>query len=249
MKLRIREVAKLVDISVRTLHHYDKIGLLTPTERTNANYRLYSEEDLKTLQQILFFRELEFPLKRIKEIIESPSFDREETLYLQRKMLLEKRRRLDKMIATINKTIKHQEGELEMTQKERFEGFDFTHNPYEQEARQRWGDAAVDRSGAKFKSMSSAEQKDMGTRMNSIYTKLTALLDTPPQSMEVQAAIKEWYQFLNETTDHYYSLEAFQGLGEMYAADPRFTKNIDKFGTGLAEFMCEAMTIFSKTNV
>lgn len=139
MKMRVKEVADLVGISVRTLHHYDEIGLLTPGETTESGYRLYSNEDLEMLQQILFFKELGFPLKKIKEIINNPSFNREEALMLHRKMLVEKRSRLDKVIATIDKTIQHTKGEIQMTNKEKFEGFDFSHNPYEQEARERWG--------------------------------------------------------------------------------------------------------------
>lgn len=118
MKMRVKEVADLVGISVRTLHHYDEIGLLVPGETTESGYRLYSNENLEMLQQILFFKELGFPLKKIKEIINNPSFNREEALMLHRKMLMEKRSRLDKVIATIDKTIQHTKGEIQMTNKE-----------------------------------------------------------------------------------------------------------------------------------
>ena len=89
--MKVKEIADLVGISVRTLHHYDEIGLLIPEKTTDAGYRVYSDKNLETLQQILFFKELGFPLKKIKEIIDSPSFDRQEALELQHKMLLEKR--------------------------------------------------------------------------------------------------------------------------------------------------------------
>lgn len=105
--MKVKEVAELVGISVRTLHHYDEIGLLGPEKTANSGYRVYSEKDLETLQQILFFKELGFSLKKIKEIIHSPSFDRQKALEAQHRMLLEKRRRLDQMIRTIEKTIKH----------------------------------------------------------------------------------------------------------------------------------------------
>jgi DNA-binding transcriptional MerR regulator len=237
--MKVKEVADLVGISVRTLHHYDEIGLLTPNETTESGYRLYSNENLETLQQILFFKELGFPLKKIKEIINSPSFDRQEALELHRKMLLEKRNRLDQMIATIEKTMKHSKGEINMSNEEKFEGFDFSHNPYEQEARERWGDKAVDNANVKF---GKAEQD----AMNSIYRKLASIRHESPESEEAQTAIKEWYDFLNKIAT--YSLEAFKGLGQMYIDDERFTKNIDKFGEGLAKFMCDAMAVYADEN-
>ncbi|MEK4027201.1 MerR family transcriptional regulator [Pseudobacillus sp. FSL P4-0506] len=246
MVMKIKEVADMAGISVRTLHHYDQIGLLRPTHTTKAGYRLYTNEDLEMLQQILFFKELGFPLKKIKEIIDSPSFDRREALELHQKMLIEKRRRLNQMIATVEKTIQHMKGDIQMSNKEKFEGFDFSQNPYEQEARERWGNKAVDESNAKLASMSKEEQDDLSKGMNAIYIKLAALRNDPPESKEVQTAIKEWYLFLNKIGS--YSLDAFKGLGQMYVADERFTKNIDQFGPGLAKFMCEAMAIYADNN-
>ncbi|KXY89795.1 MULTISPECIES: MerR family transcriptional regulator [Bacillus cereus group] len=242
MAMKVKEVANLVGISVRTLHHYDEIGLLTPDETTESGYRLYSNENLETLQQILFFKELGFPLKKIKEIIMSPSFDREEALKLHKKMLLEKRARLDKVIATIDKTIQHTKGEIEMTNKEKFEGFDFSHNPYEEEARERWGDAAVDKANEYAKGMSKEKQEEF----NAIYRNLAALRHGAPDSKEAQEAIKVWYDYLQNFS--HYSLDAFKGLGQMYVADERFTKNIDKFGEGLAQFMCDAMEVYADRN-
>ncbi|MBU8784114.1 MerR family transcriptional regulator [Bacillus licheniformis] len=248
MKMKVKEVADLVGISVRTLHHYDEIGLLAPSETTEAGYRLYSDDDLEKLQQILFFRELDFTLKKIKSILENPSFDKNEALQLHRKALLEKRSRLDQMIATIDKTIQFAKGEINMTNEEKFAGFDFSQNPYEEEARERWGDEAVDRSKAYIESMSEGERKKMEQQYDAIYRKIAALREGAPDSEEAQAAIKEWYDFLNNNTGHSYSLEAFKGLGQMYVADKRFTKNIDQYGAGLAKFMCDAMTVFADRN-
>ena len=142
--MKVKEVSQLTGVSVRTLHHYDDIGLLTPDGSTEAGYRLYSDDNLATLQQILFFRELGFSLKKIKELLDSPSFNRQEAFEMQRNMLVEKRKQLDSMIDTIEKTIQQGKGELVMTNEEKFKGFDFSQNPYEQEARERWGDEAVD---------------------------------------------------------------------------------------------------------
>ncbi|GGJ88858.1 MerR family transcriptional regulator [Lentibacillus kapialis] len=240
--MKVREVAGLVGISVRTLHHYDEIGLLEP-ETTESGYRIYSEKELETLQQILFFKKLGFPLKKIKEIINSPSFDREEALYVQRKMLLEERSRLDNMIATIDKTIQNTKGEIPMSDQEKFEGFDFSKNPYEQEARERWGDKAVEESNAKVNQLSKDEQQAMEQEFDRIYRDLAAIRHQAPDSNEAQAAIKVWYDYLNKIGS--YSLDAFKGLGQMYVDDERFTKNIDTYGDGLAMFMCDAMAFYA----
>jgi DNA-binding transcriptional MerR regulator len=241
--VKVKEVADLVGISVRTLHYYDEIGLLKPEETTTSGYREYSGKNLETLQQILFFKELGFPLKKIKEIINDPLFDRQKALEVQHKMLLKKRSQLEKMIRTIEKTIQYEKGEIKMTNKDRFEGFDFSHNPYEKEARELWGDATVDEANAKIAALSKSEQEEFTERFKEIYENLAKVRHLPPDSEEAQAAIEEWYLFLNKMGD--YSLEAFKNLGEMYVNDPRFTENIDKFGEGLARFMREAMAVYA----
>ncbi|MFK2826223.1 MerR family transcriptional regulator [Bacillus sp. B190/17] len=246
MTMKIKEAADLAGVSVRTLHHYDEIGLLCPSRTTESGYRLYTNEDLEMLQQILFFKELGFPLKKIKEILNDPLFDHIEALQLHRKALLEKRRRLDQMIVTVEKTIQHKEGEVHMSNKEKFEGFDFSQNPYEQEARERWGDQAVDQSTRKLAKMSKQEQNEWSADMNAIYVSLAALRHHSPASEEAQSAIKEWFIFLNKMGN--YSLDAFKGLGQMYVDDERFTKNIDQFGEGLATFMRDAMAVYADNN-
>ncbi|RLL42014.1 MerR family transcriptional regulator [Oceanobacillus piezotolerans] len=244
--MRIKEVADLVGISVRTLHHYDEIGLLHPSDTTEAGYRIYSDKELDRLQQILFFRELGFPLKKIKEIIDSPSFNQNEALELHRKMLIEKRDRLTRMIRTVEKTIQHHKGEIVMSKKEQFEGFDFSQNPYEQEARERWGNEAVDKSKDKMGRMSKQQLTDFQEEFNDIYRKLAEVRHESAHSNIAQERIELWYNALNKIGD--YSLEAFQGLGQMYVEDERFTRNIDKFGEGLSVFMRDAMRIYAERN-
>jgi len=240
--MKVKEVADLTGVSVRSLHHYDDIGLLVPDEVSEAGYRVYSDENLTTLQQILFFREVGFPLKKIKELLDSPSFNRLEAFELQRDMLLSKRRQLDVMIKTIDKTLQSERGEMTMTNEEKFKGFDFSSNPYEQEARERWGDEAVDKANKNVAQFGEKEQQEM----NRIYSNLAALRGTDPASAEAQTAIADWYTFLNKIA--HYSPEAFAGLGEMYVADERFTKNIDQFGEGLAVFMRDAMKAYADKN-
>lgn len=237
--MQVKEVANLSGVSVRTLHHYDAIGLLVPDQVSEAGYRQYSDENLATLQQILFFKELGFSLKRIKELLDSPSFERREAFEMQRAMLVKKRRRVDEMIQTIDKTIQYEKGAIQMTNEERFKGFDFTEgNAYEAEARERWGDEAVDQANRK------AEDPAFGEEMNRIYFKLAEIRHLDPASKEAQEVIGEWYDFL--ITKCNFPKEGFAGLGQMYVTDERFTKNIDQFGEGLARFMCEAMRLFSE---
>jgi len=241
--MMVKEVAELAGISVRTLHHYDEIGLLCPSQTTEAGYRIYSDEDLTLLQQILFFRELDFPLKQIREIVSRPDFKRQEAMELHHKLLLEKRVRLERMIETLEKTMKHEKGEIRMTNQDKFAGFDFSSNPYEQEARERWGDKVVDDSNDRLNKMSKKEQGQLGEEMNAIYRKLAQIRHGSPASDEAQQATGEWFQMLNRMGS--YSLEAFKGLGQMYVDDERFTRNIDQFGEGLAAFMRDAMAEYA----
>src|SRR5699024_8102020 len=134
--MKVKEVAVLVGTSVRTLHHYDEIGLLTP-DKTKTGYRIYSQDHLATLQQILFFREYDFSLQKIKEIIHRPTFERKEPLQFHKNMLHDKREKLDQMIRTVKQTIQHMEVEMDITNEEQFVGFDLTENKYEEEARKR----------------------------------------------------------------------------------------------------------------
>ena len=147
---------------------------------------------------------------------------------------------MGKTIRTIDQTIQHNKGEISISNEEKFAGFDFTTNPYEEEARERWGDEAVDRANEKAGSLTETD-KD---RFNEIYSNLAGLSHLPAGSNEAQEAIAEWYDYLNELGD--YSPEAFRDLGQMYVDDKRFTKNIDLFGSGLAEFMRDAMAIFAE---
>lgn len=245
--MRVKEVADLVGISVRTLHHYDAIGLLSPEDTSETGYRLYSQQDIDILQQILFFKELGFPLKRIKEIIHSPAFNQKEAFELQRNMLLEKRKRLDRMIETLDQTIAYTRGDIEMTNQDKFAGFDFTENPYEQEARERWGNEKVNEAKTRVTKLSKEEQKELTEQSAAIYKKLAYLKEGSPTSEEAQVAIKEWFDFLNDNFTTY-SLDAFKGLGQIYIQDERFINTIDQYGTGLAQFMCDAMAIYADNN-
>lgn len=237
--MKIKELAELSGVSVRTLHHYDAIGLLTPETDAVNSYRNYSDEDISRLQQILFFRQLNFKLGQIKDILDSPRYVKREALQMQKDIILKEHARLESIVKLIDKTIKEEKGEIIMTNEEKFEGVDFSQNPYEDEAREKWGSQSVDESKQKLKKMGT---KDAEQKFNSIYTELSKVRHMKADSKEAQALIHEWYEFLNEIGE--YTPEMFKGLGDMYTEDERFKQNIDKFGEGLADFMQRAMTVY-----
>ena len=167
--MNISEVARLTGVSIRTLHHYDKMGLLSPARNPENGYRIYSESDLDRLQQILFFKTCGFPLAKIQELLTSPSFDQEQAFALQEKYLLHELTRIKAMLDTLQKTRQSMRGERSMTTREKFAGFDLTHNPYEEEARQLWGDDAVNQSKTHLESLTTDEQAAMSQGMDDLF--------------------------------------------------------------------------------
>jgi len=240
------EVAALTGISVRTLHHYDNIGLLRPARNGENGYREYTDADLDLLQQILFFRECGFSLRRIGELLQSPDFDRNKAYALQRNYLLTQKRRIDTMLHTLEQTMKASKGELQMTAKDKFAGFDFSKNPYEAEARKLWGDAAVNQSNDALNAKTSEDKQVLGQSMTTLFEDLAAVRHEAPDSKPAQDAMDRMYRFFNRSFGVHYSLEAFAGLGQMYVDDPRFTRNIDQFGEGLSAFLAKAMAVYAQ---
>ena len=241
------EAAALTGVSVRTLHHYDRVGLLCPARNPDNGYRDYSDADLDLLQQILFFRECGFSLHRIRELLKSPGYDRDKAYSLQKNYLLGEKRRIDTMLLTLEQTIKASKGELIMTIKDKFAGFDFSKNPYEAEARRLWGDSAIDQSSQALAEKTAGEKHTLEQNMNALFKRLAAVRHEAPDSRPAQEQIDQMYRFFNESFGVHYTLEAFAGLGQMYRSDPRFTKNIDQFGEGLSAFLAEAMAVYAKT--
>lgn len=244
--MHAKEVAAITGITVRTLHYYDKIGLLCPRRNQQNGYRFYLDEDLDQLQQILFFKACGFSLASIQQMLNRPDFDREKAFELQRNYLLHEKKRIDTMLDTLDKTRKAMKGEMTMSQKEKFGGFDFTSNPYEEEARRLWGEDAVNQSNHRIESLSETEQSAIGQGMHMLFTKLAKLRNDDPRAEQSQAAIDEMYQHFNQNFGYFYTLEAFAGLGQMYVQDSRFTKNIDQYGAGLAAFLAEAMAVYAQ---
>jgi DNA-binding transcriptional MerR regulator len=245
-RMNPNEVAALTGVSVRTLHHYDTIGLLCPDRNAENGYREYSEKDLDLLQQILFFKECGFSLAVIQKLLSSASFDRNKAFALHRSYLLGEKQRIDTMLRTLEKTKKACKGELTMTQEEKFKGFDLTDNPYKEEARRLWGDEAVDQSNAHIESLTPQGRQEIAKGMHDLFSGLAALRREAPDSDVAQKAMENMYRYFNQNFGNTYSPEAFAGLGQMYSSDERFEKNIDQYGEGLSQFLAEAMAVYAK---
>jgi MerR family transcriptional regulator, multidrug-efflux activator len=242
---RVKEVANLTGVSVKTLHHYDKIGLLKPENVTDAGYRLYSDRDLERMQQILFFREMDFTLQEIKDILDRPDFNREDSLKKHKELLLKKKKRLDGIIRTVEKTIKSIEGGYQMEEKDMFKGFDMKEiqehqKKYSEEAKARYGKEEVEKVEKKTADYTSEDWENIQAKTEEIYQRLIAGMEYSPDDQAVQQAVGDWRQLI---TDHYYdcTIDIYRGLGDLYVDDPRFTKNIDKYQQGLAVFFKKAI--------
>lgn len=240
--MKVSEVAKLTGVTVRTLHYYDEIGLLKPSKVTEAGYRLYSNADLEILQQILFFRELDFSLSDIREIMLNPTYSRETALQNHRELLLQKRKHIDGLISLVDKTLK---GDNDMS----FKQFDTTEiknarKEYAAEAKQRWGkSAAYIEYEEKVSAYDDPQWKLLNGEGSYILREFGENRHLDPASKEAQALVKKWQEFI--TANFYNCTKAILScLGEMYIGDDRFTQNIDRYGQGTALFMATAIEIF-----
>ncbi|SDM94485.1 MerR family transcriptional regulator [Acetanaerobacterium elongatum] len=242
MNKTVNEVARVANVSVRTLHYYDEIGLLRPSALTDSGYRLYDEQALERLQQILFFRELDFPLCDIKRILENPSFNRREALEKHRSLLMLKRKRLDALIGLVDDSLK---GEKTMSFKE----FDTTEienaqKQYAEEVKERWGSTdAYTESTKRTGNYNKEDWARITAEGDAIFKAFSQHLGEDSASPAVQKLVGDWQ---NHITKYYYSCtkEILAGLGEMYTADERFTKNMDKYGAGTAKLMSEAIRVY-----
>lgn len=246
MNLKINDTAKLTGVTVRTLHYYDEVGLLKPSIVTDSGYRLYDEQNLEMLQQILFFRELDFSLNQIKEIIFDSSFDKTKALEEHKILLLQKQKRLKKLVKLIDNTLK---GESEMSFKE----FDMseieeTKEKYAEEVKKRWGSTDAYKESEKRTSSYTKEQwSDIDAKTKEIFGGFAEMKkeNAAPDSTQAQDMVKRWQDCIST---HFYPCtnEILQGLGSMYIADERFKNNLDKFGEGTAQFMAEAIDSYCR---
>ncbi|MBQ8912601.1 MAG: MerR family transcriptional regulator [Lachnospiraceae bacterium] len=238
--MTVNEVSKLTGVSIRTLQYYDKIGLLQPAEYTESGYRLYDDAALEKLQQILLFRELEFPLKDIKDIITRSDFD--------------KRKALDQQIGLLELKKEHIENLIDMCKGLKLRGvrhLDFTAfdssklDEYAKRAKEQWGQTPEYKEfEEKNKNRSKSDEEHMMADFMKIFEEFGTMKDKDPAIVEVQDQVKKLQGFI---TEHFYkcSNEILVGLGKMYAGGGEFTDNINKMGgEGTAEFVFEAIKVY-----
>jgi len=247
MTYTIKNIADLANVTTRTIRYYDEIGLLPPASTGDNGYRYYDHESLLRLQQILFFRELEVPLKEIELIMNRPDFNPLHALGKHRNSLLIKAKRLDKLIDTIDQTIATIKGEWTMTERGYFEGFDETQ--YEEETKERWGHTLQYTESQKKWGSYSKEQKEAIKAEGGEIT-IRMVTDNPnvsPDDINVQAAVGEYYAYLNK---YFYKCDLgfLKGLADMWVADPRFAINYERIREGGAEFVRDAVHIYCEQN-
>ncbi|KAA9220430.1 MULTISPECIES: MerR family transcriptional regulator [Aerococcus] len=236
----VKEVSELAGISIRTLHYYDKINLLKPSKRTASGYRLYSHQDLKKLQYILLFKELEFSLKEIKEIINSKNFDKDLALDQQIQLLTLKKEHLENLIL-FAKGIK-----VLGVDSVNFQAFDRRNiDHYTQQAKDYWGDTKEYRHYQERQSQqSNIQKKTIHQQLMMIFVEFSQIKSQNYKSQNAQKLVKKLQDFIS---DHFYpcSNDILMELGKMYASGGDFTKNIDDFaGEGTAKFVQKAISYY-----
>ena len=233
MKMRIKEFAAFTGVSVRTLHYYDEIGLLVPAcVDRSTGYRYYDGNSLLRMQEILFYRELDFSLKSIGEILSSPDYDKQKALKEQKHLLMLKQERLEGLISANDGAMK---GETVMSA---FDNSKF--ESYKEEVKAKWGKTEA------YREYEQRGSRDTGDGLMAVFAELGKVRQLDPASAQAQALVKKLQDFI---TANYYTCtkQILQGLGQMYAADPRFKENIDRAGgAGTADFAARAIEIYCR---
>lgn len=240
--MTVNEVSKLTGVSIRTLQYYDSIGLLKPIEYTESGYRLYDDTSLERLQQILLFKELEFPLKEIRKIIDAPNFDRNKALDQQIELLTMKKEHLENLI-------KFARGIKGIGVKQMdFKAFDTSKiDEYAKRAKEQWGQTAEYKEfEEKTKNWTKDDETAVTNDFMQIFVEFGQMKEMNPSDEKVQFQVKKLQDYI---TEHFYkcSNEILAGLGKMYVGGGEFTENIDAAGgAGTAEFTNAAIEIFCK---
>ena len=247
----IKQLADLAGVTVRTLHHYDQIGLLKPERETSNEYRRYGKEELLRLQQIMFFRELELPLEGIQNILDDTAFDVVGALEKHRELIELKKKRMQNLLKTIDKTIKKLNQETTMQDDELYDGFSKEElEAWNKEAKERWGHTAqYKQSAGKYESLSKEEKLKMKKNADALMEAIVANMDKAPDSPEVQVLVQQHYDSLKFFYEP--NLEMYRGLADLYVGyqgDTRFRAYFEKYDEKLPEFMRDAIYAYCELN-
>ena len=250
MEYTVQKLGELAGVSTRTLRYYDEIGILKPARKNTSGYRIYGTVEVDKLQQILFYRELGLDLESIKQIINNPSFNGPAALKQHREQLLDKRKQLDLLIKNVESTISAAEGKSKMADNEKFQGFKQTmikdnEQQFGKEVREKYGDETIDKSNAKVLNMSEEKYHEFKRLEQEVLDTLGKACENgdPASAIGQKTAElhKEWLSF----TWPSYSKEAHAGLADMYVQDERFSAYYDKTHPGAAEFLKQAVWIYT----
>ena len=239
----VKQLSEIAGVTPRTLRYYDRIDLLKPARVGTNGYRYYDGQALLKLQQILFYRELELPLERIREILTQPGFDPLAALEGHKLELARRRARLEHLIATVDDTILHLKGKKEMSDKQLFAAFSEEEQAeMEKEAIQLYDPETVKASNRKWRAYSAEEKQRILDEGNAVYLEIVAAIPEGSASPAAQAGIDHWRRHMN----YFWTPDPDQlvALAEHYSLDPRFKANFDKIDPRLATFMGEAVKIY-----
>ena len=250
MEYTVQRLGQLAGISTRTLRYYDEIGILKPARINSSGYRIYGQAEVDKLQQILFYRELGVSLENIKEIVTAPSFDEAEALREHHSQLLDKRKQLDLLIANVEKTMALTEGRTTMSDQEKFEGFkqklvDDNERKYGKEVREKYGEERVNASNAKVKNMTQEQHDEVTQLSEELQATLAAAFQTGDPSGELAQKAAELHKRWLTYYWSEYSKEVHAGLAQMYVDDDRFKAYYDAEQPGTAEFLRDAIRIYT----
>lgn len=252
MEYTVLQLSRLAGVSTRTLRYYDSIGLLTPLRVSSSGYRIYGKNEITRLQQILFYKELGFSLEDIRSILLMPGFDNLKALEEHRIKLLEERARLETLIITVDKSIDTIIGRNTMSDKEKFEGFKRelikeNEEKYGKEIREKYGEKTVEASNEKMLGLSKEDYERWENLSARILTTLKEAYTTnDPGSEKAQEAVRLHRDWLTMSWGTY-NKAAHAGLGDMYVEDERFKAYYDREQDGLAEFLRDAIYVYTKS--
>lgn len=240
----VNEIAKLTGITVRTLHYYDEINLLKPSDTSQAGYRLYSNQDVETLHQIMFLKEIGFKLKQIKDIVNNPKFDKREALKKHKEILILKKKRIENLIEVVD-------SELEGNSNLSFSVFDESsiiakQKEYQEEVVRRFKNTQAYEEFEEKQSKRNNEFPDIDKKAKEIFGEIAQCMESPPSCKKVQHLISLWQNYI---TENYYTCtnEILQCLGLMYVEDERFKNYINRFHDDLAQYTNEAINFYCES--